>query len=142
MIPEHRFAVTVLSNVADSNPAGLAQEITEIILSDVLAPADPAAKPEPAEPAAVPEARLSDDCCGLYESPELDTRYQIVSEAGQAVARHQRHSDIVLRCPQKDRLVSDSSFFQSVEFTRNESGNVTGFLLSAGRVRNLRFNST
>ncbi len=141
MIPEHRFGVAVLGNVGDSNPGGLAHEIADIVLGDVLGPrsqtSSPANETDPAESA---ETLSSPEFHGIYVSPELQTRYAILSEDGQLVARHQRHPDVILRSTGKDELTGSASYFQTLHFQRTEEGIVSGFHLTSGRVRNLRFN--
>ena len=142
MIPEHRFGVAALGNVSDSNPGALAHATTDIVLEDVL---EDALEPEPAKPSPEPEKAatatetLSPDCCGIYESPELSTRYEIVAEGDRVIARHARHPDIALRCTGQDELTGDAGYFQTLRFRRNEMRVVTGFDLTSGRVRNLRF---
>jgi CubicO group peptidase (beta-lactamase class C family) len=142
MIPEHRFGVAALGNVSDSNPGALGHATTDIVLEDVL---EDALEPEPAKPSPEPEKAatatetLSPDCCGIYESPELSTRYEIVAEGDRVIARHARHPDIALRCTGQDELTGDAGYFQTLRFRRNEMRVVTGFDLTSGRVRNLRF---
>ena len=140
MIPECRFGVVVLSNVSNSNPGGLARQIAAIVLGDVLEPPEPNGGPGPAKDELDdPDCLLSPDCLGTYESRELQTRYEIVKEEDQILARHNRHQDLVLGCPCADKLVGSAHYFAEVQFQRSKDGTVTGFHLSSGRVRNLRF---
>jgi CubicO group peptidase (beta-lactamase class C family) len=139
MIPEHRFGVAVLGNVSDSNPGGLAHEIADIVLEDALEPAGPIKHASEPEKAAAATEALSPDCYGIYESPELSTRYEIVAEEDRVIARHARHPDIALCCTGQDELTGNVGYFQTLRFRRNEEKDVTGFDLTSGRVRNLRF---
>ena len=76
---------------------------------------------------------------GDYYSPELGTTYTITVRNGQLVAEHRRHNDISLTELDGDLFSGTQWFFQTVQFTRDNEKRITGFRLTAGRVRNLRF---
>jgi len=76
---------------------------------------------------------------GDYYSPELGTIYTLVVKDGQLTAEHRRHSDIRLTELDGDLFSAGQWFFQRVQFTRDNEKRINGFRLSAGRVRNLRF---
>ncbi|HEY6332995.1 MAG TPA: serine hydrolase domain-containing protein [Blastocatellia bacterium] len=76
---------------------------------------------------------------GDYYSDELGTVYSIVVQNGGLVAQHRRHEDIALTHLVGDDFSGSAWWFQNVKFSRDGSGQVTGFRLSEGRVRNLRF---
>ena len=76
---------------------------------------------------------------GDYFSPELGTSYTLVVKDGKLVAQHRRHDDITLTELEGDLFSGNRWFFQTVQFTRNSEKRITGFRLTSGRVRNLRF---
>jgi len=76
---------------------------------------------------------------GDYYSPELGTSYMLVIKDGKLVAQHRRHDDIPLTELDGDLFTSSRWFFQTVQFTRDSEKRITGFRLTSGRVRNLRF---
>jgi len=76
---------------------------------------------------------------GDYYSPELGTTYTLVVQAGRLVAQHRRHDDISLTELDGDLFTGNRWFFQTVQFTRDSEKRITGFRLSSGRARNLRF---
>jgi hypothetical protein len=76
---------------------------------------------------------------GDYYSDELGTTYSLVVENEQLVARHRRHEDIKLTGILRDSFLGNRWFFQRVQFTRDNENRITGFRLSGGRVRNMRF---
>ena len=76
---------------------------------------------------------------GDYYSPELGTSYMLVIKDGKLVAQHRRHDDIPLTELDGDLFTSTRWFFQTVQFTRDSEKRITGFRLTSGRVRNLRF---
>ena len=90
-----------------------------------------------AQPALSPLQRQA--YTGKFYSPELDTFYRIVLEEGQLIARHRKHDDISLTLITPDHFSGGAWFFRIVRFVRNEENNISGFLLSGSRVRNLRF---
>ena len=76
---------------------------------------------------------------GLYYSPEIETLYRLAVDDGRLVARHKRHGDLLLESAGPDLFTGPRWFFRKVEFTRTEEGEVDGFRLTGGRVRDLRF---
>lgn len=76
---------------------------------------------------------------GQYYSEELDTTYRIVLQGDKILARHRRHGDIPLVRTKEDVFTGRRWFFHKVQFVRNEKNKIAGYLLTGGRVRNLRF---
>ncbi len=76
---------------------------------------------------------------GDYYSPELGTSYKLVVTDGKLVAQHRRHDDIPLTELEGDLFSSNRWFFQTVQFTRDSEKRITGFRLTSGRARNVRF---
>jgi CubicO group peptidase (beta-lactamase class C family) len=76
---------------------------------------------------------------GDYYSPELGTSYTLVVKDGKLVAQHRRHDDISLTDLESDLFSGNRWYFQTVQFTRDSEKRITGFRLTSGRVRNLRF---
>lgn len=75
---------------------------------------------------------------GQYYSPEVDTSYEIVLEDNQLVARHHQRDDLPLTPAEQDGFGSVLPFID-VQFQRDEKDQITGFLVSAGRVQDIRF---
>ena len=76
---------------------------------------------------------------GDYYSEELGTTYTIALKNNRLVARHRRNDDVALTPTAADQFASFRWWFRAVVFTRDDHGEVTGFRLTGGRVRNLRF---
>lgn len=79
------------------------------------------------------------DFTGDYFSQELGTVYTFVDSHDKLVVRHPRIADFNLTAVGKDKFSSDKTFCNRIEFVRDQQNKVTGCLLSAGRVRNIRF---
>lgn len=76
---------------------------------------------------------------GTYYSSELDALYTLRVEDDTLIAHHVRHGDIPLELLLDDEFVSDRWFLGTVRFRRGGGGDVEGFDVTGGRVRNLRF---
>lgn len=76
---------------------------------------------------------------GAYYSPELETVYHVAAEDDGLVATHARHGEIPLSPIDEDTFGGRPWYFRKLVFTRDAAGAVDGFLLSGGRVRDLRF---
>ncbi len=76
---------------------------------------------------------------GAYYSEELETTYTITVKEESLVAHHFRHGDIPLVWTENDTFTGRSWFFRKVAFQRDRRSRIRGFLLTGGRVWNLRF---
>ena len=73
---------------------------------------------------------------GKYYSEELATEYQFAQVGKKLTMKHSRVSDIELTPIKKDVF---SSYLGNTEFVRDANNVITGFKISSGRVKNLRF---
>ena len=142
--PDQKFGVVILCNLDTFNPLRLAEKVADIYLADLLAPVEEASEPKKtAEPAketkseALAPEQLT-EFEGDYYTEELDTTYSIRVQGNQLVAQHIRHDDILLTST-GDHFIGNVWFFPEIRFTRDDTEGVTGFYLTGGRVRNLRF---
>lgn len=145
--PEERLGVVVLSNSASTNASVLALAVADVFLP---APA-PVAQARQGGAQATPTAATAQQqapqwqpspadlhsFAGSFYSPELQTVYTVELRDEALFATHQRLSDM--------RMVpgADADAFRmgnrQARFERDAAGNVTGFRLSGGRVRNIAF---
>jgi len=77
------------------------------------------------------------DYAGHYRSEELETSWSVDVREGKLVLQHRRQGEIPLRLMARDRF--SGSNLGSLQFERDSGGKVTGFKVTTGRVRNLRF---
>jgi CubicO group peptidase (beta-lactamase class C family) len=84
----------------------------------------------------LPDARLK-DYAGTFWSEELGVAYQVALKDGQLVLQRRKSKDRPLVPTVADRFVNDE--VGAVSFTREARRRVTGFLLSVGRIRRLKF---
>ena len=76
---------------------------------------------------------------GRFYSEELETAFDLIVEDQQLIARHIRLGDIILSPTKRDAFVGDKRFFGQAEFIRDTGQQITGYKVSAGRVRNVKF---
>jgi CubicO group peptidase (beta-lactamase class C family) len=143
--PEQRFGIVILTNFYSIDPSSLSMQIANIFLESVLT-GEEADEPsdEKTEAEAIPEVPKLDkdqlrEYCGRFYSDEIETTYHIVIRDGALVATHIRNEDVNLTSLSKDEFSGDQWWFHKIHFDRNEDGDIIGFRLSAGGVRNLRF---
>ncbi len=74
---------------------------------------------------------------GTFYSPELDTRYALVVEKDTLIVKHHRLGKVGTAITR----AKDSFTFNGdkVSFARSKNGQITGFRVTSGRVRNLLF---
>ncbi len=79
------------------------------------------------------------DYLGEYYSDELNTTYTVISEGGKLMFRHFRHGDINLKPVWNDDFLAGRWFIRSVEFKRDENGEVAAFYITTTRAKKQRF---
>jgi CubicO group peptidase (beta-lactamase class C family) len=144
--PDQRFSVAAFCNLSSIVPATLTRQVADIYLAGQLretapparvASEDPAASstaPAGASPGAVRAASLA-DLVGEYRSDELETTWRLAVEGDRLmVTGGGGRRPFTSQGP--DRY---SAGGQTLRVQRDATGRVIGFLLDAGRVRNLRF---
>jgi CubicO group peptidase (beta-lactamase class C family) len=148
--PERDLSIAVLCGAADAGPQVLGRRVADLFLgAPAAAAAPPVAETGPDTPVPTPGARDSTPSpmfnatelatfAGSYYSPELDVRYTLAVHdtaltlrVGDAAVVH------TLRRTGRDSFSWTGG--SSVQFARARGGRPDGFLLFAGRVRNLRF---
>jgi hypothetical protein len=73
---------------------------------------------------------------GRYTSAEVGTTYRLVVENGLLVAKHDRVRTQPLQPKARDRFAGSRG---TVEFLRDEKGEITALTFSMGRAENIRF---
>ncbi len=95
-------------------------------------------KPETAEavtPFAPTAAQLA-EYPGAFVSEEIDPVYRISLKDGKLTLERLKHKPDALRPTTQDVFTGDIG---TVRFTRDAKGQITGFILNAGRIQNFRF---
>ena len=76
---------------------------------------------------------------GLYYSKELNTVYSLSFDGKNLIAKHARNLPIKLTPHQPDIFYGDATFFQEVEFIKDNKGRVIKMLVSGSRSKNIVF---
>ncbi len=141
--PEHRFTVSILSNLTNLNPEARAYEVADVHLGDVLAPRASNAsgrRPQDVARDPAPTAQLTPEAAaaiaGDYDSVELQTRYRLRTEAAELVANIRDETVRIRPTAEPDRFTAQGV---TLQLERDGAGTVTGFRLSTGRVKNVLF---
>ncbi len=143
--PEQRMTVITLCNVGTAQPGALSTAVEDIVLADefTVAAAEPATAPSPsaAAPGAVdePAFTVSEAAvrahAGTYHSPELDAAWRLEAD-GTTLLLHHPSGETQTLTARRDGVFGSGG----IEFAFEREGDrATGFVLAAGRVRNLRF---
>ncbi|HKP37385.1 MAG TPA: hypothetical protein VJT71_11040, partial [Pyrinomonadaceae bacterium] len=90
-----------------------------------------------AVPAMTPTSAQLNEYAGNYYSEELNVTYTLFVEGGKLTLRRRRSKDMPLDPAFTDAFRREDLGF--LRFTRNKQNRLNGFLLTAGRVRRLRF---
>jgi len=139
--PEQHLSVACLCNLARTNPSLLARRVAEIYLGAQMTPAADASvtaagrRTPPAPSSWTPTASDLARYAGRYDSPELETSYALSVDNGTLMLHRRRSAPIALTPTSADSFTAEGITYRFV----HEKGRITGFLVDAGRTRNLRF---
>jgi hypothetical protein len=89
-----------------------------------------------AVPDFTPSASQLKDYAGVYKSEEIEPLYEIRVDQGRLVLHRLKNKPDALQPITRDLFAASR---ETVHFTRNAQGDVSGFMLSTGRIRNFRF---
>ena len=128
-----RFAVPEMGRTMRFEPATGLVERARFWLVDEEADAESAVRLAPSE---IGEAALQ-EFVGNYSSPELPVTYHIDLKEGQLTIHWLKRAPRPLTPIGADWLTGDD--VGSLRFRRDASGQIAGFTLDSGRVRNFRF---
>jgi hypothetical protein len=76
---------------------------------------------------------------GRYYSEELETRFELKVEDSKLMAHNIRMAPLTFAHRDGDEFTGSVSFFGTVAFERSGSGQITGFMASNGRTKNVWF---
>ena len=140
--PDLHFSVIILSNLAMFNPTALAYQVADIYLeeylmhakSEQLAQQSRGGTSTTKKKSAISAARLR-EYTGKFYSDELQVTYHVFVEDGQLQVKVKYDPPVAKEYAEKDVFKGPAE----VAFQRDANDNITGFILDAGRVKNLKF---
>ena len=137
--PDQHLSVACLCNLASTNPSALARQVAEVYLGSLMQPAEAtvatAGRSAPPQASWQPRVDELGAFAGEYFSPELETTYRLAVRDGKLLVHRRRGEPVTLEPDTVDGFRFGGT---RLRFSR-ERGRVTGFLVDAGRTRNLRF---
>ena len=150
--PDLRFSVVIFANTNSVDPDPLAVEVTEIFLGEHFTGDKPVpnaqnwqgVREEPVRTRVLSQSKLT-EYLGDFYSEELAVTAGLEIEKAKLVMSLVRTRD-VLSAVEEDRFVTTYSnddayelMTRYIEFVRSDGGEVTGFVMQADPIRNLRF---
>ena len=137
--PDQRFSIVILSNLSNFSPGRIARKIADLYLADQFTESPvPRQRERPRRERPKPIILSSSQLqkyVGNYYSDELDITYTLDVENNNLVLKLREISSILI-------AYSNDSFGwgrSRLEFTRDREKGIIGFILQAGRVKNLKF---
>jgi len=137
--PDQRFSVVILSNLSNFSPGRIARNIADLYLADQFTESPtPRRRQRPRgekpKPVKLTSSQLQ-TYIGNYYSDELDITYALDVESNNLVLKLRETSSILT-------AYSTDNFGwgrRRLEFKRGKDKRIIGFILQAGRVKNLKF---
>jgi CubicO group peptidase (beta-lactamase class C family) len=137
--PDQRFSVVILSNLSTFNPGRIARKIADLYLADQFTepptPRERRRSPEERpEPITLSSSQLQ-EYKGKYYSDELDITYTF----------EVKNNDLILNLRETSSILTPYSTetfgwdWRSLYFIRDKEKRITGFVLQAEDVKNIRF---
>jgi CubicO group peptidase (beta-lactamase class C family) len=139
-LPAEKLTVVTLCNNTTANAARLGQMVAELYApAGMSAAAAVAGNTPPQAPSrmAVPR-ELAQAMAGVFFSAELDATYRIAAGSDAMTLEVGSNAPVVLYLAGPDRLGAPPTG-QELTAVRDSAGRITGFTLSAGRVRDIGF---
>ncbi|MFT3745894.1 MAG: serine hydrolase domain-containing protein [Pyrinomonadaceae bacterium] len=137
--PDKHLAIVALSNDEHYLNFVTSIQIAEMYLKDEMLPPPAPLPSTPAKNSVEPPNANLKDFEGRFYNADLDTAYAMTATDGKLRLFHIRLGNIPLTESGKDKFSGQIGFVSQIEFVRNASGAVTGFLVSNYGAKNVRF---
>ena len=142
--PDHKFSIVILSNLSAFNPGDISRKIADLYLADQFteahAPTQQQRRPQESlpEPIILSSSQLR-EYSGKYYSDELDAVYNLTVENNNLVLKL-GYSKSNLDAYSADNFGwGRGRSVMKIDFTRDKGKIITGFVLQAGRIKNMKF---
>lgn len=136
MYPEYGISTILLGNVTSIDRRGMPNLMADILFEGKLGPRPKQSPPpERPEPPVLTEDQLR-EFTGSFYSEELDFNFEFSVKNGGLILSRRKIGENTLNPGDKDMFRFGGT---TLQFTRNSTGIINGFLATTGRVRNLRF---
>ena len=144
--PDSKIGIAILSNFYSINPMSYGFKISDLFLENKTkanieesiqnaGQENDNKEPEHYSPAS---GELK-DYEGKYFCDELETQYTLIIDKDKLTAKHWRNEDTKLTAVSPGCFEGNQSWFQTIDFIRDNYNNILGFNLTSGRARNLFF---
>jgi len=142
--PEHNLGIAILSNFYSINPMEYGFKIADLFLEDKTVSHQTennkhSIKKTKSEVNFSIQPKNLKEYEGKYFSNELQITYDIKIQDKTLILTFWRNEDVVLTPKQNDHFTGNQWWVRNIKFSRNENREIIGFILTSGRVRNLKF---
>jgi hypothetical protein len=141
--PDQRFSIVVLANQGPFPDYEIASDIAILYLKDLIKePLDKKQRTYREREERERSKRIQlrqeqlEEYAGIYYSEELDASYVLYTDANNLIMRVGRYYTTPIECMKSDEFKWS---FRNIAFTRNQSGDISGFLLHEDPIRDLEF---
>jgi CubicO group peptidase (beta-lactamase class C family) len=141
--PDQRFSIVVLANQGPFPDYEIASDIAILYLKDLIKePLDKKQRTYREREERERSKRIQlrqeqlEEYAGIYYSEELDASYVLYTDANNLIMRVGRYYTTPIECMKSDEFKWS---FRNIAFTRNQSGDISGFLLHEDPIRDLTF---
>lgn len=141
MFPDQDLSMIIFANLGSANPNRLLRQVADIVLKGDFPEASPDAKKRtPQKKAGTKRPKLTPaqllQYVGTYYSEELDTKFTVAVVEKNLTMKRRKFGNSRMMIRDHD------SFFvrgNQIRFQRDKKNKISGFTLTTGRVRNLKF---
>jgi hypothetical protein len=140
MFPEQGVAIMIFANIGNANPSIMVRQVADIILKDDFPKAPPSKPRAPRKKNRIKRPKLTSEqlleYVGTYYSEELDTKFILLLKDDRLYLKRRKFRNSRMIAREADLFISSGYRYK---FQRDKNNRITGFTLTTGRVRNLKF---
>jgi hypothetical protein len=140
--PDQKFSVIILSNISTFNSSRTAEKVADLYLFDQMEPADEDQKKQIQDEAIEDKKNevhvMPDNYTGRFYSDELEVYYELDAVSDSLMLKVGDNMPSFLKPKDEDHFSGVNGNLQ-ITFSRDNKGVISGFVLDAGRVTNLKF---
>jgi CubicO group peptidase (beta-lactamase class C family) len=140
MFPDQNLAIIIFANLGRANPSRLVRQVADIILKDDFPEAPPSKPRAPRKKKRIKRPKLTSEqlssYAGTYYSEELDTKFIVILKDDKLYLKRRKFRNARMLARDVDIFFSSGNQFR---FHKDKNNRISGFTLTTGRVRNLKF---
>jgi len=140
MFPDQDLSIIIFANLGITNPSRMVRQVADIVLKDDFPEAPPSKPKAPQKKERIKRPKLIPDqllqYVGTYYSEELDTKFVVEQKENRLYLKRRKFRNVRMLARDEDIFYSSGDQYK---FQRDKNNRVSGFTVTTGRVRNLKF---